>query len=164
MTPSDDKRAWSPARSAEHHIDLTGPTAGAADLSSTTTSCAAFCAMARSEEEDDTADVDAADAERASSMMRKWDLPPRLLCVYHYSNGSASKADGVDVTYPQPSSKATPLLVVLEEQQLARLLCYTSSPEAILCKELPYLNGNIGTRRGMCTREDLLRLTLQKGC
>ncbi len=47
-----------------------------------TTSCAALCAMARSEEEDDTAAVDAADAERASSMMRKWDLPPRLLCVY----------------------------------------------------------------------------------
>ena len=90
-----------------------------------TTSCAAFCAMARSEEEDDTVDtaaVDAADAERASSMMRKWDLPPRLLCVYHSSNGSASKTDGADVTYPQPSSKATPLLLVLEEQQLARLL------------------------------------------
>jgi hypothetical protein len=58
----------------------------------------------------------------------------------------------------------TPLLVVLEEQQLMRLLCYTSSPEAILCNELPYLNGNIGPRRGMCTREDLLRLTLQEGC
>ena len=113
MSPSDEKRAWSPARSAEHHIDLTGPTAGAADLSSITTSCAAFCAMARSEEEDDTAAADAADAERASSMMRKWDLPPRLLCVYHYFNGSASKADGADVTYPQPLSKATPLLVIL---------------------------------------------------
>jgi hypothetical protein len=73
--------------------------------------------MARSEEEDDTTAVDDADAKRASSRMRKWDLPPRLLCVYHYSNGSASKADGADVTYPQPSSKATPLLVVLEEQQ-----------------------------------------------
>ena len=129
-----------------------------------TTSCAAFCAMERSEEEDDTAAVDAADAERASSMMRKWDLPPRLLCVYQYSNRSAGKADGADVTYPQPSSKATPLLVVLEEQQLARLLCYTSSPEAILCKKLPYLNGNIGPRRGMCTREDLLSQTLQVGC
>jgi len=35
------------------------------------------------QEEDDTAAADAADAERASSMMRKWDLPPRLLCVYH---------------------------------------------------------------------------------
>ena len=137
MTPSDDKRAWSPARSAEHHIDLAGPTAGAADLSSITT---AFCAMARSKEEDDTAAADAADAERASSMMRKWDLPPRLLCVYHYSNGSASKADGAvgaDVTYPQPSSKATPLLVILEEQQLARLLCYASSPEAILARNCP---------------------------
>ena len=99
-----------------------------------TTSCAAFCAMARSEEEDDTAAVDAADAERASSMM---DLPPRLLCVYHYSNGSASKADGADVTYPQPSSKATPLLVVLEEQHLALLLCYASSPEAILARNCP---------------------------
>ena len=47
MTPSDEKRAWSPltlspARSAEHHIDLAGPTAGAADLSSMTASCAAF--------------------------------------------------------------------------------------------------------------------------
>jgi hypothetical protein len=31
-------------------------------------------------------------------------------------------------------------------------------------KELPYLNGNIGPRRGMSTREDLLRLTLQEGC
>ena len=134
MTPSDDKRAWSPARSAEHHIDLAGPTAGAADLSSITT---AFCAMARSKEEDDTAAADAADAARASSMMRKWDLPPRLLCVYHYSNGSASKADGADVTYPQPSSKATPLPVVLEEQQLARLLCYASSPEAILSRNCP---------------------------
>ncbi len=83
--------------------------------------------MARSEEEDDTAAVNAAHAERASSVMRKlrkWDLPPRLLCVYHYSNGSASKADGADVTYsdPHPSSKATPLLMVLKEQQLARLL------------------------------------------
>ncbi len=62
--------------------------------------------MARSEEEDDTAAIDAADAERASSMMRKWDLPHRLLCVYHYSNGSASKADGADVTYPQPGNTA----------------------------------------------------------
>ena len=70
LCPPDDKPAWSPARSAEHHIDLTGPAAGAADLSSMTTSCAAFCAMARFEEEDDTAAVDAADAERASSMMR----------------------------------------------------------------------------------------------
>ena len=102
-----------------------------------TTSCAAFCAMARSEEEDESAAVNAADAERASSMMREWDLPPRLLRVYHYSNGSASKADGADVTYPQPSSKATPLLVVLEEQQLARLLCYASSPEAILARNCP---------------------------
>ena len=84
----------------------------------------------------DIAAVDAADAERASSMMRKWDLPPRLLCVF-YSNGSARKADGADVTYPQPSSKATPLLVVLEEQQLARLLCYASSPEAILTRNCP---------------------------
>jgi hypothetical protein len=31
-------------------------------------------------------------------------------------------------------------------------------------KELPYLNGNIGPRRGMSTRGDLLRLTLQEGC
>ena len=85
--------AWSPARSAEYHIGITGPTAGTADSASMTTSCAAFGAM-------------------------------------------------------------------------ARLLCYTSSPEAILCKELPYLNTsmNIGPRRGMCTKEDLLRLTLQEGC
>ena len=82
----------------------------------------------------------------SSSMMRKWDLPSCLLCVYHCSNGTASQADGADVTCPQPSSKARPLLVVLEEQQLARLLCYTSSPETILCKELPYLNGNIGPK------------------
>ena len=47
----DDKRACSPARSAEHHINLTGPTAGTADSSSTTMSCAAFCAMARSKDE-----------------------------------------------------------------------------------------------------------------
>ena len=86
--------------------------------------------MARSKEEDDTVAVNAADAERASSMMRKWDLPPRLLCVFHYSNGSASKADGEDVTYPQPSSKATPLVVVLEDskQLLARRSCARNCP------------------------------------
>ena len=148
----DDNRTWSPARSAEHHIDLTGPTARAADLSSMTTSCTAFCVMTRSEEEDDTAAADAA-AERASSMMRKWDLPPRLLCVYHYSNGSASKADGADVTYPQPSSEATPLLVVLEEQQLARLLCYTSSPEAIQGTALPEWEHR--AKEGVCVREKI---------
>jgi hypothetical protein len=93
--------------------------------------------MARSKEEDDTAAADAADAERASSMMRKWDLPPRLLCVYHYSASKADGAVGADVTYLQPSSKATPLLVILEEQQLARLLCYASSPEAILPRNCP---------------------------
>ena len=37
-------------------------------------------------------------------------------------------------------------------------------PATVLCKELPYLNGNIGPRRGMCTREDLLSLNLQEGC
>ncbi len=67
------------------------------------------------------------------------------------------------MTYPQPSSKATPLLVVLEEQQPARLLCYTSSPihpvQGTALPEWEHL-----TRRGMCTREDLLRLTLQEGC
>ena len=31
--PTSYKRAWSPVRSSEHHIDLTGPSAGAADSS-----------------------------------------------------------------------------------------------------------------------------------
>ena len=107
-----------------------------------TMSCAAFCVMARFEEEGDTAAADAADAERASSMMRKWDLPPRLLCVYHYSASKADGAVGADVTYLQPIELAYNATIQQGNcwwRWGSRSWCvyYTPSAEAILSRNCP---------------------------